>query len=183
MWNLEHFVSSLVASCLGYFGGGGLGLIAVAREAFPIPPSLLCICNHPHTTGGKKPPCSWESGSWACTLSLVTAQIMNTALCCSRTTDADTVLSSGMARGHQHGFRWAVQATQISKAPRGNAVHRHPHGLGWWLRPLTSTQTLDAVGSQTQAWPLVAAKTQMWPLSQMAVQATSIHMAPSSSTA
>lgn len=53
MWNLEHFVSSLVASCLGYLRGG-LGLIAVAREAFPIPPSLLCICNHPHTTGGKK---------------------------------------------------------------------------------------------------------------------------------
>lgn len=54
MWNLEHFVSSLVASCLGYLGAGGLGLIAVAREAFPIPPSQLCICNHPHTTGEKK---------------------------------------------------------------------------------------------------------------------------------
>lgn len=54
----------------------------------------------------------------------------------------------------------------------GSPYSRHLHGLQGQLKPLTITQTLGAVGLQTQIQPLAAAQAQISSWSWLAVQTT-----------
>lgn len=97
----------------GAGGGAGQGChwggVGVSTKAFRVPLNQLCTScqqHHRRIASSLLFNSQWEHGSWTSSWFLATAQSINAAPGCRRTTDPDKALGRSTDLGHPHGLRW-----------------------------------------------------------------------------